>query len=69
MTERLEENARLVEEVKTFGKTLGIEPTEALSRTAEEQPALSMLWLWMQRVDLGAACAHRYSHGHRLCRR
>jgi hypothetical protein len=50
MTERLEENARLVEEVKAFGKTLGIEPTEALSRTTEEQPALSMLWLWMQRV-------------------
>jgi hypothetical protein len=47
---RLEENARLVEEVKAFGKTLGIEPTEALSRTTQEQPALSMLWLWMQRV-------------------
>ena len=48
--ERLRENARLVEEVKAFGKTLGIEPTEALSRTTEERPALSMLWLWMQRV-------------------
>ena len=47
---RLEENARLVEEVKAFGKTLGIEPTEALSRTTQEQAALSMLWLWMQRV-------------------
>lgn len=47
---RLEENARLVEEVKAFGKTLGIEPTEALSRTMQEQPPLSMLWLWMQRV-------------------
>jgi hypothetical protein len=47
---RLEENARLVGEVKAFGKTLGIEPTEALSRTTEERPALSMLWLWMQRV-------------------
>jgi len=50
MAERLEENARLVEDVKDFGKTLGIEPTEALSRTTEERPALSMLWLWMQRV-------------------
>src|SRR5262245_35029814 len=49
-TMRLEENARLVEEVKAFGKTLGIEPTEALSRTTQEQAALSMLWLWMQRV-------------------
>ena len=47
---RLEENARLVEEVKAFGKTLGIEPTEALSRTTQERPTLSMLWLWMQRV-------------------
>jgi hypothetical protein len=46
---RLEENARLIEEVKAFGKTLGIEPTEALSRTVQEGPALSMLWLWMQR--------------------
>jgi hypothetical protein len=48
--ERLKENARLVAEVKAFGKILGIEPTEALSRTAEERPPLSMLWLWMQRV-------------------
>ena len=49
-TVRLEENARLIEEVKAFGKTLGIETTEALSRTTQEQPTLSMLWLWMQRV-------------------
>jgi hypothetical protein len=49
MALQLEENARLIEEVKAFGKTLGIEPTEALRRTAREQPALSMLWLWMQR--------------------
>jgi hypothetical protein len=48
--ERLKENAHLVAEVKAFGKTLGIEPTDALSRTAEERPPLSMLWLWMQRV-------------------
>jgi hypothetical protein len=47
---RLEENARLVEEVKAFGRTLGIEPTDALSRTTQERPTLSMLWLWMQRV-------------------
>ena len=47
---RLEENTRLIEEAKAFGKTLGIEPTEALSRTAHEQTPLSMLWLWMQRV-------------------
>ena len=47
---RMEENARLIEEVKAFGKTLGIEPTDALSGTAQEQPTLSMLWLWMQRI-------------------
>ena len=50
IAERLAENARLVEEVKAFGKTLGIEPTDALSRTTQERQALSMLWLWMQRV-------------------
>jgi hypothetical protein len=49
VAERLRENTRLVEEVKVFGKTLGIEPTEALSRTMQERPVLSMLWLWMQR--------------------
>lgn len=42
--------ASLIDEVKTFGKTLGIEPTEALSRTARAGPTLSMLWLWMQRA-------------------
>jgi hypothetical protein len=47
---RLRETGRLVEEVKVFGKTLGIEPTPALSRTAQDGPALSMLWIWMQRV-------------------
>jgi hypothetical protein len=46
----LSETAGLVEEVKAFGKTLGIEPTPALSRTAHDRPALSMLWIWMQRV-------------------
>ena len=46
---RLEKNARLIADVKAFGATLGITPTEALSRTAREQPALSMLWLWLQR--------------------
>lgn len=46
---QLERTAGLIEDVKTFGKTLGIEPTEALSRTVREGPALSMVWLWMQR--------------------
>ena len=50
VSETLGKTVRLVEEVKTFEKTFGIEPTEALSRTVREQPALSMLWLWMQRA-------------------
>ena len=40
----------MIDEVKAFGKTIGIEPTPALSRTSEEGPALSMLWLWLQRA-------------------
>lgn len=47
----------LIEEVKTFGKTLGIEPTEALRRTARPGPTLSMLWLWMQREGTIAVSA------------
>lgn len=46
---RLDQTAALIHDVKSFGRTLGIEPTEALTRTAREGPALSMLWLWMQR--------------------
>ncbi len=33
-----------------MAEALAIEPTEALSRTAGNGPALSMLWLWMQRA-------------------
>jgi hypothetical protein len=46
---RLRDTASLIADVKAFGKTLGIVPTEALGRTAQEGPTLSMLWLWMQR--------------------
>jgi hypothetical protein len=46
---RLRQTASLIEDVKAFGKTLGIEPTEALRRTSQEAPTLSMFWLWMQR--------------------
>src|SRR5215467_9330493 len=45
----LKQTGTFIQEVKAFGKSLGIEPTEALSRTTEERPALSMLWLWLQR--------------------
>ncbi len=47
---RLRETAGLIEEVKAFGKTLGIEPTGALSRTSAGERALSMLWLWLQKA-------------------
>lgn len=46
---RLDETASLISDVKKFGRTLGIEPTQALSRTVREGPPLSMLWLWMQK--------------------
>ena len=48
--DRLRHVAALVAEVKDFGKTLGIEPTDALVQTTEERPALSMLWFWLQRM-------------------
>jgi hypothetical protein len=47
---RLRDMAALVAEVKDFGKTLGIEPTDALVQTTQERPALSMLWFWLQRM-------------------
>ena len=46
---RLRQTADLIEDVKAFGKTLGIEPTEALRQTSQGGASLSMLWLWMQR--------------------
>lgn len=47
---QLTHTATLIEEVKSFGKSLGIEPTPALSRTTQDSQPLSMLWLWMQRA-------------------
>jgi len=49
-TVQLTNTATLIEEVKSFGKSLGIEPTPALSRTMQDSQPLSMLWLWMQRA-------------------
>ncbi|MGH7929132.1 MAG: hypothetical protein ACREQV_15190, partial [Candidatus Binatia bacterium] len=54
---RLRETASLIEEVKAFGKTLGIEPTAALSRTSAADRALSMLWFWFQRAGTLAVSA------------
>jgi hypothetical protein len=48
--QRLRETASLIEEVKAFGETLGIEPTGALSRTSTGDRALSMLWFWLQKA-------------------
>ena len=48
--DRLRNTSDMINEVKAFGKTIGIEPTPALSRTTEDGPALSMLWLWLQRA-------------------
>jgi hypothetical protein len=47
---RLRRMTELVREVKEFGKTLGIEPTEALGKSSATEAPLSMLWFWMQRV-------------------
>lgn len=47
---RLRGTVDLVTEVKEFGNSLGIEPTEALRQTSQGNPALSMLWLWLQRM-------------------
>src|ERR671914_2999421 len=47
---KLRETASLIEDVKSFGKTLGIEPTGALSRTSAGERSLSMLWLWLQKA-------------------
>ena len=48
-THSLRQTADLIDEIKAFGKTIGIEPTDALRRTSGGGPSLSMLWLWMQR--------------------
>jgi hypothetical protein len=52
----LRETLVLIEEVKAFGRTLGVEPSEALSQSSREKPARSMLWLWLQR--LGTIALH-----------
>jgi hypothetical protein len=46
----LGETANLIEDVKAFGKTIGIEPTGALSRISSGDRTLSMLWFWLQKA-------------------
>ena len=48
--EELRETAGLIQDVKAFGRTLGIEPTDALTRTTKEGAALSLLWVWLQKT-------------------
>lgn len=45
----LVETVELSKEVKKFGKTLGIEPTEALTKNTKEKPARSFVWIWIQK--------------------
>jgi hypothetical protein len=47
---RLQETVALVDEVKAFERTLGIEPSQSLSNSSRQQPSLSMLWVWLQRA-------------------
>jgi hypothetical protein len=47
---RLQETAALVEEVKAFETTVGIEPTQTLTQDSQPQSSLSMLWVWLQRA-------------------
>jgi hypothetical protein len=47
--ELFEETLALVKEVKEYGRSLGIEPTAALSQSSNQKPTQSMLWLWLQR--------------------
>jgi hypothetical protein len=46
----LQETLLLVQEVKHYEKTLGIEPAETLTHSSQEKPVTSMLWIWLQRL-------------------
>jgi hypothetical protein len=48
--QRLQETVALVDEVKAFEETLGIEPTQTLSNSSGPKSPLSMLWVWLQRA-------------------
>lgn len=46
--ELLQETVALSKEVKEFGKTIGIEPTETLTKSSNGRVAESRLWIWVQ---------------------
>lgn len=54
----LKEAVALSKEVKEFEKTLGIEPTEALSESTTEQPNNSRVWIWQQKMRTLALDRH-----------
>lgn len=40
----------MAEEVKTFARSIGIVPTDALRRAADDADAPSIVWFWLQRA-------------------
>jgi len=52
--ELLKETVLLSWTVKEFEKTLGIEPSEALSQSTLEKPASSLTWIWIQETGATA---------------
>ena len=46
----LQQTLLLVEQVKQYEKTIGIEPAEALTRSSQQKAVTSMLWIWLQRL-------------------
>jgi hypothetical protein len=45
-----DQTVALVAEVKEFGRTISIEPSEALRKTSLAKPTNSILWLWFQKL-------------------
>lgn len=50
----LKETVLLSQKVKEFEKTLGIEPSEALSQSTLEKAASSLTWIWIQETGATA---------------
>lgn len=48
--EMLRKASLSIGEIKAFVRELGIEPTQALTKTSEQKAPTSMLWFWMQRA-------------------
>lgn len=64
----LRETSELVERVRAFSRTLGVEASPSFSRSTYNAAPLSMLWLWLQRegtLALGGAVDIRMAVGFR----